>query len=60
MNNKSDSRIQKVITSRYEESLLSGKNEKMESPPKQETNPRDVDDMAKNKAIKDPNDNPKG
>jgi len=32
----------------------------MESPPKQETNRRDAVDMAKNKAIKDPNDNPKG
>jgi len=60
LNNESDSRIQKVTTSRYEESFLSGKNEKVESPPKQETNRRDATDMAKNKAIKDPNDNPKG
>jgi len=60
LNNESDSRIQKVTTSRYEEGFLSGKNEKMESPPKQETNRRDAADMAKNKAIKDPNDNPKG
>lgn len=37
-----------------------GKNKKMESPPKQETHRRDAADMAKNKAIKDPNDNLKG
>ena len=60
LNNESDSRIQKVTKSRYEESFLSGKNEKVELPPKQETNQRDATDMAKNKAIKDPNDNPKG
>ena len=60
MNNEFDSRIQKVTTSRYEESFLSGKNEKVESPPKQKTDRRDATDMAKNKAIKDPNDNPKG
>ena len=45
LNNESDSRIQKVTTSRYEESFLSGKNEKVESPPKQETNPRGAADM---------------
>ena len=55
LNNESDSRIQKVITSRYEGSFLSGKNEKVESPPKHETHRRDTD-----KAMKDPNDNPKG
>lgn len=37
-----------------------GKMRKMESPPKQETHRRDADDMTKHKAIKDPNDNPKG
>lgn len=53
MNNEFDSRIQKGNTSRYEEGFLSGKNEKMESPPKQETNRREAADMTKNKAMKE-------
>ena len=60
LNNESDSKIQKGITSRYEEDFFSGKNEKMESPPKQETHRIDTDDVTKNKAMKDPNGNPTG
>ena len=53
LNNESNSKIQKQPTSRYEGGLLSRKNKKMESPPKQETNQREVADMTKYKVMKE-------